>query len=124
MSVPAQTEHTKGWIRLFHGTDLASASDIIANGLNVQKASQFNGSGEFWATTDREYADVFAQANPAGGTPARLEFEVPQSVLSALMNAKPPELFQDGRDSYEFTPASIPTLNPFVMTGRVVTPVP
>jgi hypothetical protein len=113
-----------GSIRLYHGTDLASAEEIRDHGLDAAAARAFGGGGEFWATTDRATADLFAQANPAGGPPARLDFVVTAHVLRALLSANPPLVYQHGDDTYEFCPGSYPTLNQAMANRQVVSPVP
>jgi hypothetical protein len=100
-----------GVVRLCHGTDLASANDIANHGLDQQQAAACNGSGEFWATTDPDAADWFAQANPNSPPAARLEFDLPDGVLQALLGSLPPAAYQHGADNYEFLPASFPALN-------------
>src|SRR5437763_828508 len=92
----------QGFVRLCHGTDLGSASDMSSTGLDPAKAAVFNATGEFWATTDRALADMFAQVNPAGGTPARFDFDVPAHVLGTLLGSNPPRAYQHGNDTYEF----------------------
>jgi hypothetical protein len=111
-------------MRLYHGTDLASANAIIANGLDVAAAAIFNGSGEFWATSDRATADWFAMANPANGAPARLEFDLPLPVLFALLNVLPLRAFLHGADDYEFLPGAYQLLNQSMKNRQVVSPVP
>jgi hypothetical protein len=115
---------TSGTIRLHHGTDLASANDIALNGLDGARAAAFNGSGEFWATVDVAMADTFAQVNPAGGPPARLDFDLPVAVLVALLTANPPRAYQHGPDVYELLPAGFPSLNAHMIHRQVVSPVP
>src|SRR5205823_6318174 len=41
-----------GLHRFHHGTDWACASDLLQQGVDQQRAAAWNGSGEFWATTD------------------------------------------------------------------------
>jgi len=113
-----------GTIPLHHGTDLGSANDIAVNGLEVARAAAFNGGGEFWATVDVAMADLFAQVNPAGGLPARLDFELPVAVLEALLTSNPPQAYQHGADVYEFLPTAFATLNAFMANRQVVSPVP
>jgi len=111
-------------IRLHHGTDENSANDILTNGLSRVAAASQNVTGEFWATTGAADADTFAQVNPAGGIPARYSFDLPLSVLVALLNANPPRVYQHGSDWYEFLPGSYPTLNRYMANREVVSPVP
>jgi hypothetical protein len=111
-------------VRLHHGTDLLSAIDLRDNGLDQARAAAFNATGEFWATTDLAVADTFAQVNPAGGIPARFDFDVPQPVLDALVGTHPPRAYQYGNDVFEFVPASFAMLNQHMMNRQVVSPVP
>lgn len=73
-----------GALTLFHGTDAASAADIVNNGLDASSAAELGGGDVFWATTDRSAAEVFAEANPAGGDPALVSVTVPEAVMSSL----------------------------------------
>jgi len=111
-------------IRLHHGTDLGSANDIDANGLDAARAAAFNGGGEFWATVDVAVADMFAQVNPASGIPARLDFDLPVTVLAALLTVNPPRAYQHGADVYEFLPTAFATLNAHMTNRQVLAPVP
>lgn len=107
---------------LYHGTDAASADDILQNGIDAAKAAQYNSTGEFWATTDSTVAEWFARVNLANGPPTRFRFEVPESVLQALVAAQPTAARTDGQGTYEFLPAGFPALNQH-MTGKQVSPV-
>jgi hypothetical protein len=98
-------------IRLYHGTDWQSAQRIASFGLNANQAAQYNTSGEFWATTDEVIAGWFAQVNPAGGTPAKLEFEVSKELLAELLSEVPPAALRHSSATYEFLPASFRRLN-------------
>ncbi|MGL4553490.1 MAG: hypothetical protein ACRC33_20175 [Gemmataceae bacterium] len=114
-------------IRLHHGTDASSAHDTLVNGIQVAGAAAFNVSGEFWATTSAADAETFAQVNPAGGVPARFSFDLPVSVLQALLAAAPPRAYQHtsaGVDWYEFLPDGFPLLNQRLTNRQVVSPVP
>ena len=50
---------------LFHGSDLASVDNIVANGLDQEAAAALGGGDVFWTTTDIGTARWFAEANPA-----------------------------------------------------------
>ena len=107
-------------IRLHHGTDENSATDLLLHGVDQGQAAVFNVSGEFWATTGDTDADTFAQVNPAGGVPARYSFDIPLWVLRALLNANPPRAYlltSAGVDWYEFSRTSFGMLNQY-MTNR------
>ena len=111
-------------IRLYHGTDLASANAIIINGLDVSAAAALNGTGDFWASSDRATADWFAMANPANGTPARFEFDLPLPVLHALLSVVPIRAYLHGAGDYEFLPGAYPLLNQSMQNRQVISPVP
>jgi hypothetical protein len=96
----------------------------MANGLDVAAAAAFNGSGEFWATSDRTTADWFAMANPANGTPARLEFDLPLPVLIALLSGLPIRAYLHGTGDYEFLPGAFQLLNQSMQNCQVISPVP
>jgi hypothetical protein len=119
-----QGSGSSGSIRLHHGTDEDSANDILNNGLSRTRAASQNVTGECWVTTNASDADTFAQVNPAGGIPARYSFDLPLSVLAALLSSNPPRAYQHGADWYEFLPASYPTLNREMVNCQVVSPVP
>lgn len=103
---------------LYHGTDMRSANDIAALGLDQAKAAKYNGSGEFWATTDPDEADLFAQVNPANGVPARLEFELPLAVLQNLLVAG--TVYIHSNAAHEFLPRSFAVLNGHMSDKQVV----
>ena len=112
---------------LYHGTDLASANDILSNGLDATKAAAYNVGGELWASEDPNVADIFAQVSPAGGVPARFEFEIDVALLRVLQARSPAVVVThvgmgSGSD-YEFLPGSFPDLNQY-MTGKQVVLVP
>jgi hypothetical protein len=110
-------------VLLHHGTDAASANDILKYGIDAAKAAQYNGTGEFWATTDPVAADWFAKANLANGPPVRFSFEIPDTILQALLSACPEIARADGQGNYEFLPPSFAVLNQY-MTGKRLVPVP
>jgi hypothetical protein len=127
----ASTEHSEEpsepTIRLHHGTDEDSANDLLLHGVQQAPAALFNVSGEFWATSSAADAETFAQANPAGGVPARFSFDLPLWVLQALLNVTLPRAYQttdSGVDWYEFLPSSFPLLNQHMANRQVVSPVP
>ena len=113
-----------GVIRLHHGTDEQSAIDILNHGLSRANAAAHNVTGEFWATTEDADAETFAQANPAGGTPARYSFDLPLDLLDELLNSQPPRAYQHGPDWFEFLPSSYAELNQHMTNREVVSPVP
>jgi hypothetical protein len=94
------------------------------HGLDQAAAAAFNVSGEFWATADQSVADTFAQVNPAGGVPARLDFDLPLRILVALLSSAPPRAYQHGDDDYEFLPTGFVLLNAHMANSQVVSPVP
>jgi hypothetical protein len=110
-------------VLLHHGTDAASANDILTHGIDAAKAALYNSTGEFWATTDPVAANWFAKANLANGPPARLCFEIPEAVLQALLSARPEVARTDGQGNYEFLPPSFPVLNQ-QMSGKRIVSVP
>lgn len=121
---PLSSNPTNGpSLRLYHGTDVASARDLVLNGVDATHAAVYNGSGEFWACTVRADADIFAQVNPAGGPPARFEFDLPEQVLQGLLNEYPTVVYQHGATVYECLPSSFAVLNLHMM-NRQAHPVP
>jgi hypothetical protein len=110
-------------IRLHHGTDQGSATDLLQSGVNQQHAAAWNGSGEFWATTSHRRAEWFALSHPASPPAARFEFDLPESVLLVLLQLNPPGAIHHAPDDYEFLPGSHALLNRH-MTNTRVAPVP
>jgi hypothetical protein len=112
-------------IKLSHGTNMASANHLMAHGLVAAAARQYNAGGEFWATTDPSVADWFAMCHPASPPAARFEFELPESVLSLLINSAPPGVLEHRSSfvAYEFRPQSYLIVNSN-MTGKSIVPVP
>lgn len=98
-------------IRFHHGTDRVNANDLFQNGVNQQHAAAWNGSGEFWATTDHRRAGWFALSHPASPPAACFEFDLPEPVLMAILQMAPIAAIQHGPNDYEFLPASYPLLN-------------
>jgi hypothetical protein len=111
------------FVRLHHGTDESSANDLFQNGVNLQHAATWNGSGEFWATSDHHLAEWFALSHPSSPPAACFEFDLPESVLLAMLQMNPPGATQHAPDDYEFLPASHALLNQH-MTNMRVAPVP
>jgi hypothetical protein len=70
---------------LLHGTDAVSAANIVENGLNVAQAAEVGGGDIFWTTTSLEDAQIFAAANPAGGTAAIVQMQISQSLAESLI---------------------------------------
>jgi hypothetical protein len=108
---------------LHHGTDQASANDLLQGGVNQQHAAVWNGSGEFWATTDHDRAKWFALSNPNSPPAACFEFELSGSALQTILQMSPPAARQHGQTDYEFLPASHAILNQHMANKRTV-PVP
>jgi hypothetical protein len=107
-------------IRLYHGTDLAGANDLLINGVNQATAAVWNGSGEFWVTTDPGRANWFALSHPNSPPAARFEFDLPEQMLQALLTAVPPVAAQHGVTDYELFPASFAQLNAAMQNQQVV----
>jgi hypothetical protein len=93
---------------------------IRDHGLDAALAAVYNGAGEFWASTSTATADWFARTNPAGGTPARLDFEIPEQVLQQLLKQQPAIVNFYPPDDYEFLPPSFDVLNQNMTTEQVV----
>ena len=106
-----------------HGTDQTSANDLLQNGVNQQQAAAWNGSGEFWATSDHQVAEWFALSNPSSPPAACFEFALPEAVLLVILQMNPPGALHHAPDNYEFLPASHALLNQH-MANRQVVPVP
>jgi hypothetical protein len=86
--------------RFHHGTDLTSANDLLQNGVNQQHAAAWNGSGEFWATSDHHRAHWFALSHPSSPPAACFEFDLPESVLVMILQMNPPGGIQHGPNDF------------------------
>jgi hypothetical protein len=115
-----EKEASAGFIHFHHGTDQTSATDLLQNGINQQHAAAWNGSGEFWATTDHHAAKWFALSHPSSPPAACFEFDLPEAVLLVILQMNPPEAKRHGANDYEFLPASHVLLNQHVTNLQVV----
>jgi hypothetical protein len=116
-------ESSQRVIRFHHGTDLTSANDLLLNAVDQQHAAAWNGTGEFWATSDHHRAEWFALSHPASPPAACFEFDLREAVLLVILQMNPPGAKYHGAGDYEFQPASFPLLNQH-MNQRQVVPVP
>jgi hypothetical protein len=80
-----QTPDRRDPLLVYHGTDANSANDIMKNGLNVRRAMDFGGGDIFWTTTNLAHAQLYAEANPAGGVPAILQLTIPRESADSLI---------------------------------------
>lgn len=123
----ASAHHPEGTsqraIRFHHGTDQASANDLLQNGVNQSHAAAWNGSGEFWATIDHHRAEWFALSHPSSPPAACFEFDLPESALLIILQMSPPVARLHAPNDYEFLPASHGLLNQH-LTNKLVVPVP
>ncbi|MCP3998536.1 MAG: hypothetical protein GY722_26230, partial [bacterium] len=71
---------------LLHGTDVGSADDIVAHGINKEAAASLGGGDVLWMTESREVARIFAQVNPAAGKPAIVGVDLPASIVDSLVD--------------------------------------
>lgn len=110
-------------IRLHHGTNQASANDLLQNGVNQQHAAAWNGSGEFWATTEHRRAQWFALSHPASPPAACFEFDVLEAIFLAILQLAPVAAIHHAPHDYEFLPASHPLLNQG-MQNKQITAIP
>jgi len=76
---------------LYHGTDLASAKNIVEHGISRAAARRIGGGDAFWVTTSKAEAGMFAIANPIGGPAAivgiTLTGGISQAVTDGIMTA-------------------------------------
>jgi len=112
----------EGNIRLYHGTDKESAEDILRNGLNSSRSSEFNSSGEFWASPSDKYAYWFAKTNPRELEEiAIVSFEIPKSVFSLILK-NPRLVTRHSHMELEFLPKSFDILNKNMQSPKIDTP--
>jgi hypothetical protein len=116
----SEAETPQRLVRFHHGTYEPSANDLLQNGVNQQRASAWNGSGEFWATTGHQRAEWFALSHPSSPPAACFEFDLPESLLAVLLNMKPPVVRQHGTNDYEYLPGSHAFLNQHMRNKQVV----
>lgn len=107
-------------LRLFHGTDIQSANDILQHGVDEAKAAAWNGSGEFWATSDVNGARWYAISNPASPPAACIGFDLPWAILQALLTQVPVVVICHGEHDYEFLPECFAELNRSMSNCQVV----
>jgi hypothetical protein len=119
----SEEEKSQKSIRFHHGTDQASANDLLQNGVNQHQAAAWNGSGEFWATSDPHRAEWFALSHPSSPPAARFAFDLPDSVLLVILQMSPPGAIHHAPSDYEFLPGSHGLLNQH-MNNIQVAPVP
>jgi hypothetical protein len=122
MAIALQPEGVaaQGLIRFHHGTDQASASDLVQNGVDEQSAAAWNGSGEFWATTDHHRAEWFGLSHPDSPPAVCFEFDLPELVLASILQMNPPTAIRHGQTDYEFLPASQVLLNQHMANQQIV----
>jgi hypothetical protein len=113
-------EESHKFIRFHHGTDLACANDILQNGVDQQRAAAWNGSGEFWATTDHNRAEWFARSHPSSPPAACFEFDLPEPVFQTVLQMNPPGARHHAPSDYEFFPPSYALLNQYMVNRQVV----
>jgi hypothetical protein len=106
-------------IRLHHGTDQTSANDLLQNGVDQQHAAAWNGSGEFWATSEHHRAEWFARSHPTSPPAACFEFDLPESVLLVILQMNPPGAIHHVPNDYEFLPGSYELLNQHATNKQV-----
>jgi hypothetical protein len=119
----SEEEMSQRSIRFHHGTDQTCANGLLQNGVNQQQAAAWNGSGEFWATSDHHRAEWFALSHPNSPPAACFEFELSESVLLIILQMSPPGAIHHAPNDYEFLPGSYGLLNQ-LLTNRHVAPVP
>jgi hypothetical protein len=119
----SEEEASRRFIRFHHGTDQTSANDLFQNGVNQHHAAAWNGTGEFWATTDHRRAEWFALSHPSSPPAACFEFDLPEEVLVVILQMNPPAAMHHVPSDYELLPGSHGLLNQH-MTNKRVTPVP
>lgn len=95
-------------VTLYHGTDFASATDILENGFDMSKAAELGGGDALWTTTSASDAGWFAAANPSGGPPGILQITVPEATINSLSSQG---LVSIEGSVYRFQPGAMDVLN-------------
>jgi hypothetical protein len=116
----AEEAATRCYVRFHHGTDYASAQDLLQKGVDQRHAAAWNGSGEFWATSEHHRAEWFGRSHPASPPAICFEFDLPQSVLSAILQMNPPAARHHLPNDYEFLPPSHALLNRNMLNKQAV----
>lgn len=109
-------ESTGDSMLMYHGTTQNGANSIMRTGLRKQSEMDptTNMAGEFWATTNHEYASLMSMVGETEPTidnpPAVLKFSLPASVFNVLT---PSRKFynQLGEGAFEFYAKAFPVLN-------------
>ncbi|HQU41597.1 MAG: hypothetical protein B7Z73_01810 [Planctomycetia bacterium 21-64-5] len=122
-ALECEGESPQRLIRFHHGTDQASANDLLHKGVNQQHAAAWNGSGEFWATIEHRRAGWFGLSHPASPPAACFEFDLPESVLLAILQMAPAAALHHAPSDYEFLAASYALLN-HGMQNKQITAIP
>jgi hypothetical protein len=99
------------FVRLYHGSILASARSIEVDGLNRTSAIAAAGTGEFWATIDLSAAITFAQTATLIGIPIVLRFDLSSSVINTCLERNWLAIHGQGQTDYEFSPRSFSLVN-------------
>jgi hypothetical protein len=95
---------------------------LLLHGADQAQAAAWNGTGEFWATTDHGRAEWFARSHPNSPPAACFEFSLPAAVLRQILQTQPPGAIFHAPGDYEFRPACYAVLN-LHMANRQATPV-
>lgn len=117
---PTPVESALRFIRLHHGTDQGSAQNLVRHGVDPRQAAVWNGSGEFWASTDHRRAVWFALSHPNSPPAACFKFEQPESLVVSIMQISPPGALLHLPDDYEFLPVSHPLLSQHMASKQLV----
>jgi hypothetical protein len=55
---------------------------------DMVEAARARGGGDvFWTTENEDIASLFAQANPKGGPPSVVSFQIPSSTFNSMLNS-------------------------------------
>lgn len=98
-----------GCLRLYHGTDAASAESIRTSGVSLESAAEFGGR-EFWMTTVPTTAWTFATSRIMGGKSCVLSADVSVEAISYCLQEDWASIQMDNY-SIMFEPQSFEILN-------------
>jgi hypothetical protein len=100
--------HANESLRLFHGTDTASATSIVETGPHPDMAIEHGGTGDFWTTVDLskaiQYGAVSYGVNLEVDTALYVvSFDLPVSVIEDCLSRPVPTLwFHEDNTVLEF----------------------
>jgi hypothetical protein len=95
---------------------IESAENIVAFGVDAERASAYGASGDFWAVKDHQVAKYYSMLPGQSGSSVILGFDIPEKSIMHCLEQVPTwakEHYVDG--FYEFFPPAHAVLNSEMM---------